>query len=364
MSSIALVAADTGHATTSQTSSHFTGMGHTVSIFDNALLATPSTFDAFDLICIMRLVPGDAAADATAIRALLGYGKPMLLGLMVGATGSPVTHAYTEADLLGALEVLGGTDSGYLISDNAHPITEGYFTGQNVEAETNTFGISLMIASASEFVGTKLANNQVSGRGNLFVMDRGELTLDGGIAAVERVVIAEHIYGASGYTVEGQTLTQSIIDWLLEPPPPPPAASSAVLGQRWPRSAGGVTAARPTSTFTTATLASAASEQGLITLAASYRLLRITTSGPARVRLYASSAYQAADAARLLGTDPTGDHGLIFEFVTTSGELTSFITPLVDGASESGSASIPITVTNQDASPAAIDVTFEYLRTE
>lgn len=362
MSSIALVAGDTTHPTTNATASHLTGLGHTVSTFDNTSLATPGTFDGFDFICTLRLVPSDSLADGSAIRSLLTYGKPLLLGLMVAGLGAPVSHPYTEAGILGAVEVLGGSDSGYLISNTAHPITSAYSFGQNVEAQTNTFGASLMIASATEFSGTKLADNEVSGRGNFFAIDRGDLTIDGVTTITERVVIAEHIYGASGYTVPGQVLTQSIIDWLLEPPPPP---SGVTLGQRWPRA---VTGAAPTlrqeAVYTTASLASLASEQGSLEMSASYRLIRIATSGPARVRLYASAAYQAADEARPIGTDPTGDHGLLFEFVTTTGALTSFISPLVDGASDDGTTSIPITVTNRDASAASVEVTFEYLRTE
>lgn len=123
---------------------------------------------------------------------------------------------------------------------------------------------------------------------------------------------------------------------------------------------------RATVTYTTASIAADASEQGSVSLAKGFRLYKIETDEPARVRLYATSAQQAADAGRGAGTDPVGDHGLLFEFITTDSLLSAVLSPLVDGVSMESipSALIPITVTNLSGSTDTIQVTFTYVETE
>lgn len=59
------------------------------------------------------------------------------------------------------------------------------------------------------------------------------------------------------------------------------------------------------------------------------RAIKFEADAECRFRLYMSSADRAADAARPIGTDPTGDHGLIMEIVTTAGELSFRLSPQV-----------------------------------
>lgn len=129
---------------------------------------------------------------------------------------------------------------------------------------------------------------------------------------------------------------------------------------------GGSLPSRTTAVYTTASLASNAEETGTLALAVGYRLLKIETSAPARVRLYAAVTYQIADASRAAGVDPTGDHGLIFDFVSTDTVLSAVLSPTVDGMSMEAppSSSIPITVQNLAAVPAAILVTLTWISTE
>lgn len=122
---------------------------------------------------------------------------------------------------------------------------------------------------------------------------------------------------------------------------------------------------RTTTAYTTALLADGATETGLIPIAPSYQLLRIQTNVPSRVRLYASTAQRDADVARVATTDPTGDHGLLFEFMTTTGDLDWALAPMVDGYRlDTVSSSIPITITNLSGSSAAVTVTLTYIPAE
>jgi hypothetical protein len=131
---------------------------------------------------------------------------------------------------------------------------------------------------------------------------------------------------------------------------------SVILGGSMPQ--------RGTVSKTTASLAAGASEAGTIDLGRSYRLMTISTSAPARVRLYTTTAKRDADAARALGTDPTGDHGLMLEVASTPTVLAMDLSPTVDGFTTGGSTAVPYTVTNASGSAAAIAVSFLWIRCE
>lgn len=103
----------------------------------------------------------------------------------------------------------------------------------------------------------------------------------------------------------------------------------------------------------TASLASGARELSTVTLAANWVLTRVVTDVAARVRLYVDADAQTADAARAAGTDPTGNHGVQFDLVTTA-VLDWDITPAVIG---SGAASVPITVDRVAAGTGAVTTT-------
>lgn len=117
---------------------------------------------------------------------------------------------------------------------------------------------------------------------------------------------------------------------------------------------------------TAASLADGATEVGTIAMATGYRVSKIQTDVPARVRLYATAAQRDADVSRAIGTDPTGDHGLLLEYVTTASQLTGTLTPVVDGYSleSTPSTGIPITITNLSGAAGSVTTTLTYQRTE
>lgn len=124
--------------------------------------------------------------------------------------------------------------------------------------------------------------------------------------------------------------------------------------------------ARVEATYTTTTLDPLEEETGTIILGTGFRLLRITTDVPARVRLYATVAHQTADAARILGVTPRRDHGLIFEFVSDADTLTAVTSPVVHGYSMEvlTDTDCPISVQNLDTIPATVVVTLTNIITE
>ena len=123
---------------------------------------------------------------------------------------------------------------------------------------------------------------------------------------------------------------------------------------------------RSTTAKTTASLAAGAQETGAVLLAAGYRVYRVDTDRPARVRLYTTAAQRDADAGRALGTDPTGDHGLLLEVATTSSLLGLDMSPVVDGfdGKVTPDGQIPITIDNLDSSAGTVTATFTWIRSE
>lgn len=103
-----------------------------------------------------------------------------------------------------------------------------------------------------------------------------------------------------------------------------------------------------------------------ITLATGFRLLSLATSAAARVRLYDRASRATADVSRPIGALPSGDHGLILEYVTTADVLSASLSPEVDGHSMEvpPTAAIPITLTNMTASSATVSVTLGFVGTE
>lgn len=140
----------------------------------------------------------------------------------------------------------------------------------------------------------------------------------------------------------------------------------AAGGPPGPPGPAGSIAPRAVTSVVTSSIDVDATWTGIVPLAPGYRLYRIATSHAARVRLYATAAQRAADVLRPVGSDPLGDHGLMFEYVTTAAALAAGLSPLVDGALMENvlTNDIPITITNLSQTARAITVTLTWARTE
>lgn len=124
--------------------------------------------------------------------------------------------------------------------------------------------------------------------------------------------------------------------------------------------------ARKEATVSTGPLASQASEALTVALGLSFRVLKLQTSRPARVRLYSSLDARDADRDRPVDVIPSGDHGLILDALTDTDSLALRLSPQVDGSSFDPvpSQDIPCIITNEDSSDGAVSVTFTFLRSE
>lgn len=103
----------------------------------------------------------------------------------------------------------------------------------------------------------------------------------------------------------------------------------------------------------------------------SMRAIYFASSVPVRFRLYMTNADRTADSARAIGVDPTGDHGLIMEVVTTLGNLSYRLSPQVDMSSDPDELGGPPythtyygVVENTSGSTNDLDLTLVWIPTE
>ena len=125
---------------------------------------------------------------------------------------------------------------------------------------------------------------------------------------------------------------------------------------------GASTASRSSTTYSGASIAPNASQNGLVDLGKSYVILSVSTSFAARVRVYASQAYRTADVDRPANLAPTGDHGLLLELVTTATDLDWTLSPMVFGGSvEEPYAGTAIAVTSLSDTPQVPRIVFNHM---
>ena len=111
-----------------------------------------------------------------------------------------------------------------------------------------------------------------------------------------------------------------------------------------------------TKAVTTASLAADASAHTTFPLGNQYRVVKVTTNVPARVRLYVDNASMLADAVRAVGTDPADGAGVLLDVVTSADLLAMNLSPLVDGWLATGT-DVSATITNLAATSQVVAVT-------
>ena len=139
---------------------------------------------------------------------------------------------------------------------------------------------------------------------------------------------------------------------------------SGPQGDPGPAGADGAVGPRATANVTTASLSNNATEDTTVTLKPGYRLLKIETDVPARIRVYDSTEKRTADASRQVGTDPTGVHGVILDLVTTASNLIWWLSPVVDGYTVAADDIVPLAITNLSGSTDTVSVTITWVRSE
>jgi hypothetical protein len=131
-------------------------------------------------------------------------------------------------------------------------------------------------------------------------------------------------------------------------------------------SGGAAVGVRGQAVHTTAALAAAAGESTTLAIAKTFTLLALAVDAPARVRLYTEPAKRDADIARPQVQTPTGDHGLIAEFVFAAGQLSYQLAPMAVGADLKNipDGQIAARIDNRGVAGAAVTVTATHVPIE
>lgn len=124
---------------------------------------------------------------------------------------------------------------------------------------------------------------------------------------------------------------------------------------------GGTSSTREDVVFSASSLSNNTTTSNTVNIAPRYQLLRITTNHACRVRLYTSTAKRDADLTRPIGTDPEANHGLMFEFISTTELLNADLSPVVDGFADT--AAIPYSITNLSGATQTMTVTLNHVKT-
>lgn len=96
-----------------------------------------------------------------------------------------------------------------------------------------------------------------------------------------------------------------------------------------------------------------------------WRVIRLVTNRPARIRLYPTAAQRDADLDRGIGIKPEGNSGRLLEVVTYAGALAWDTNPTVDIASlDKLDPTFYVSVTNLDTVTGPVVTTYTYVRTE
>jgi hypothetical protein len=248
-----------------------------------------------------------------------------------------------------------------------------YHFGGNVQVQNflGTYGLKAEIAiyrGAAILYSFKIMENNDSAHIPAVAMDSGAGAFIYPLNAGDQLRMRITTSGASNLP---QINPSNIHLWAIEaggitgPTGPTGPQVTGPTGPTGAAGSGGGGYTRTSTTLNTPTITAGASLQTSITLANAYRLFNITSNKRCRVRMYTTTAKQAADLSRAITTPPSGDHGLSFEFVATPTLLASDIVPAVDGYGRNTPYDIiPITVTNTDTTNQAISITLGWIRTE
>jgi Major tropism determinant N-terminal domain/Collagen triple helix repeat (20 copies) len=141
-----------------------------------------------------------------------------------------------------------------------------------------------------------------------------------------------------------------------------PAGATGPEGPVGPTGSAGGFSSRTTEVIVLNSLAANAEIEVDLPLFVGVRILRVQSTKKARIRAYADDTYRDADAPRLVGVDPTGDHGVLLDFNLDT-DLDIWTSPVPELYTTDGSSTQRLLVKNQDLTT-GLTVTLTYVRNE
>lgn len=221
MSNLALVTADTSHATYTQTKSALEGAGHTVTGFAMSAV-TNVNLAGFDAIVCVRCLT-NAAGYAAFVPLLKGYvdtnHKPVLVGYD-SATGSGTGTIGLPVELKLA-ERLSATSGGptTIRAVSPHPVWAQLLVTIPSDVAVLSVGtFTNKVDLTGAYAGDAIGLYSESDSSPVLLLANSGATLLGGTVAGAKLAYAAFLYGPSGYAPNGVALLDAIIDWLVANP--------------------------------------------------------------------------------------------------------------------------------------------------
>lgn len=241
MATVVMVTQTPTHAAATNTQAALTGLGHTVTVVDDASV-TSTNLDGYDLIVVVR----SAIAGAT-IRPYLDAGRPMLIATVEAgvSAGAGQVALPTDLRLAGTFNLIdntaGLTES--VIVHDTHDIVAPYAVDQRVAMMAGANFVAAL-ENGQLFVGDKLSTGDpdsavTAGMVDLIAVEKGTNNLDAA-AVGARVVIWGWLYGGqSDYSADGKATLGRAVTWAVATPPVVAektySAGQVVIGVIWDR---------------------------------------------------------------------------------------------------------------------------------
>lgn len=205
MALIALLVADSGHASTVNTQAALASLGHAAVVIPEGHLANQD-FSRFDLAVALRMTVNSTHADNLRNR-VIEDGIPLLLGTMQPGTAGTVSGMLAMATLMGLCGTqeqldfsLGATE---IQVSSTHPVNAGMTVGDRLAVYTAEDYWSVLDAGQTH-LGTVLTHADPDvrpGAVEAFSIDAG--TVASGTPLGAPVIVSGMVYGRVGYTAAG-----------------------------------------------------------------------------------------------------------------------------------------------------------------
>lgn len=222
MAAVAIVSADTGHASATNTKTALENKGHTVTLVAQTTWAGWGIGDFAGIDCVFFIRATHSQAVSDAIRVWLDAGIPTGVGLVYSGGLAATNQALqpTLMHLMGNGDIIGTapTQNEIQVTNGTHEITDEFGTGALQIYTASQY--SGCVTSGQSHVGTAIADGDyyttAHGLVNTFAVEAGTPDMQGApVSTGARCVVSGALYGGQGaYLANGENLLSAIVDWL------------------------------------------------------------------------------------------------------------------------------------------------------
>lgn len=212
---IVVVTYQTTNASATNTKAALEAKGHTVTLATDADMRAGSiVWDNYDVIVCTRLLMSDGAGNATALRARLAAGQPVVMDCMgSGSAGLAQTApAVVSMEVCDSVDIEASVADQTDVSDTNHPVTVAFAAGLlTVRSSANWAGAMNGVAASGQVLTLGEAGT-IAGDAQTVAFEATD-TDQLGVEFGARLVVTFTYAGQSAYTADGETLLDRCVQW-------------------------------------------------------------------------------------------------------------------------------------------------------